>query len=156
MSPLDPAPAVRRPALIAAIALALLAILVLVLRPGSGAAQPRAVFAAPSAAQLLESPALLVDIRTPQEWIETGVLPNARLITFQSPEQLLRDIEPHLQPGQAVALICRTGNRTSRAAARLAPMIDAPVIDVGGGMVRLIREGYRPERPTRAAGCTLC
>lgn len=112
--------------------------------------------AQPSAAELQEAPVLLVDIRTPAEWAETGVLPNARLITFDSPAQFLRDLEPHLQPGQPVALICRTGNRTSRAARMIAPALDVPVVDIAGGMFRLIGEGYRPERATAAQGCTIC
>jgi rhodanese-related sulfurtransferase len=123
-------------------------------------AQPLAaqqIFTAqPSAAQLLESPVLLVDIRQPHEWVETGVLPNALLLPFDSPAQFLDALAPHLQPGQPVALICRTGSRTAQAAQMIAPALDVPVIDLGGGMFRLLREGYQPAQPTRAQGCTIC
>jgi rhodanese-related sulfurtransferase len=146
----------RRPALIAALSLALLGALVLSLMPDRGAAQAPPITAAPSAAQITAAPVLLVDIRRPEEWVETGVLPNALLITFESPAQFLRALAPHLQPGQPVALICRTGNRTAQAARILAPVLEQPVIDLAGGMFRLMAEGYRPERPTRAAGCTVC
>ena len=123
-------------------------------------AHAQQVYAAqPSAQQLVDTPALLVDIRRPEEWVQTGVLPNAVLLTyehFSSPEEFLDALAPHMQPGQPVALICRTGNRTSRAARALAERMDVPVIDVMGGMFRLMGAGYSPERPTSAQGCTIC
>ncbi|MCC5960600.1 MAG: rhodanese-like domain-containing protein [Rhodobacteraceae bacterium] len=112
--------------------------------------------AQPSAQQLQDAPVLLVDIRQPHEWVETGVLPNAVLLPFDSPDAFVAALRPHLQPGQPVALICRTGNRTSRAARILAQRLDVPVIDVQGGMFALMDAGYAPERPTRAQGCTIC
>lgn len=145
-----------RPALIALLGLVLLAALALAFLPGRGDAQGRLQRAAPSAAEIIAAPVLLVDIRTPQEWVQTGVLPNAKLITFENPAQFLRDLAPHLQPGQPVALICRSGARTSRAARTLAPVLEQPVIDLAGGMNRLVAQGYTPLPPTRAAGCTIC
>ena len=112
--------------------------------------------AQPSVQQIEDSPVLLVDIRQPQEWVETGVLPGALLLTFDNPDQFLADLAPHIQPGQPVALICRTGNRTARAAQIIAPALDVPVIDLAGGMFRLMGAGYQPERPTREQGCTIC
>jgi len=112
--------------------------------------------AAPNAQQLESAPVLLVDIRQPQEWIQTGVLPNALLIPFDDAESFLRALEPHLQPGRPVALICRSGNRTSRAAHLIAGALPVPVIDVQGGMLRLLAQGYVPSPPQRAAGCTIC
>lgn len=112
--------------------------------------------AQPSAQQLQDAPVLLVDIRQPQEWVETGVLPNALLLPFNDPDSFLRALRPHLQPGQPVALICRTGNRTARAARLVAGELSVPVVDVAGGMFRLIGAGYQPQMPTRAQGCTIC
>lgn len=111
---------------------------------------------APTAQQITEAPVLLVDIRQPREWVETGVLPDALLLTFNDPDQFLADLAPHVQPGQPVALICRTGNRTARAAQIIAPALDVPVIDLAGGMFRLMDAGYQPARPSRAQGCTIC
>ena len=105
---------------------------------------------------LAETSALVVDIRQPQEWIQTGVLPNALLLTFADSAQFLAELQPHLQPGQPVLLICRTGNRTARAAAMIAPQLDVPVVDVTGGMYRLIAEGYSPAAPRAAQGCRIC
>jgi rhodanese-related sulfurtransferase len=112
--------------------------------------------AEPSAQQLQDVPVLLIDIRQPQEWVETGVLPNALLLTFNDPASFLQQLQPHLQPGQPVALICRTGNRTARAAQMIAASLDVPVIDVAGGIFRLLDAGYQPATPTRAQGCTIC
>ena len=112
--------------------------------------------AQPSAQQIQDAPMLVVDIRQPHEWVETGVLPDALLLPFNNPDQFLADLAPHLSPGQPVALICRTGNRTARAARIIAPALDVPVIDLAGGMFRLMGAGYHPERPTRAQGCTIC
>lgn len=115
--------------------------------------------AQPSAQQLQDVPVLLVDIRRPEEWVQTGVLPNAVLLTyehFNTPDEFLAALEPHLTPGQPVALICRTGSRTSRAAPALATHLDVPVIDVAGGMFRLMGDGYSPAKPTRAQGCAIC
>ena len=115
--------------------------------------------AQPSAEQLQEAPVLLVDIRRPEEWVQTGVLPNAVLLTyehFNTPEEFLTALEPHITPGQPIALICRTGSRTSRATRAVSERLDVPVIDVAGGMFRLMGNGYRPATPTRAQGCTIC
>ncbi|TVS06897.1 MAG: rhodanese-like domain-containing protein [Rhodobacteraceae bacterium] len=130
-----------------------IALLLLSLQPASA---QQIYTAQPSAQQLQEAPVLLVDIRRPEEWVETGVLPNALLLTFESPAQFLTDLRPHLQPGQPVALICRTGNRTARAAHLIAADLDVPVVDVAGGIFRLMGAGYRPDRPTSAQGCTIC
>jgi len=147
----------RHPVLaLAAFVIALSGAVAMVVLPDRGDAQGRPLTATPSAVELARAPVLLVDIRRPEEWVETGVLPNALLITYESPAQFLRALAPHLRPGQPVALICRTGNRTARAARVLAPVLEQPVIDLAGGMVRLMAEGYRPAPPTREAGCTLC
>lgn len=114
--------------------------------------------AQPSAAELQEADVLLVDIRRPEEWQQTGVLPNARLLTYEhfaSPEAFLEALAPQLD-GRPVALICRTGNRTNIAARALAARLAQPVIDIQGGITRLIRDGYRPDAPTRAQGCETC
>ncbi len=60
---------------------------------------------------------ILVDIRTPQEWTRTGTPLSARLVTLQS-ERFLSTINA-LQaerPDASVALICRSGTRSTRAA----------------------------------------
>ncbi|TVP71931.1 MAG: rhodanese-like domain-containing protein [Rhodobacteraceae bacterium] len=115
--------------------------------------------AQPTVAQIETADVLLVDIRRPEEWLETGVLPGAVLLTyehFETPDAFIAALGPHLKPDQPVALICRTGSRTSRAAPALAARLDVPVIDLGGGMFRLMADGYRGVRPIADQGCAIC
>ncbi|MGH1578411.1 rhodanese-like domain-containing protein [Planktotalea sp.] len=99
---------------------------------------------------------LLVDIRQPQEWKDSGVVEGAVLQTFTSAESFLKAVAPKLEEGQRLALICRSGNRTSRASRKIAALVDFPVVDVQGGMIRVVKEGYRPVKPTRKMGCQSC
>jgi len=137
------------------LAMRLVLVLLVMLLPLPLAAQ-QILAAAPSAEEIERAPILLVDIRQPQEWVQTGVLPNALLIPFDDPSSFLQALEPHLEPGRPVALICRSGNRTGQAAQRIAGALQVPVIDLQGGMLRLLAQGYIPAPPTRAAGCTIC
>ena len=118
--------------------------------PSFGQAPPNMASEPLTGAALAADPGtLVVDIRTPGEWADTGVIAGALLVTYDDAESFLRQIAPHLAPGQTLALVCRSGNRTSRAARQIAPLIDNPVVDVAGGMNRILREGYLP---VRAAG----
>ncbi|CUX82450.1 MAG: Rhodanese-related sulfurtransferase [Roseibaca calidilacus] len=132
--------------------------LVALLGLGSPALAQQHYVAQPSASELQAADVLLVDIRRPEEWKQTGVLPNAHLLTyeqFDTPEAFLEALAPQLD-GRPVALICRTGNRTNIAARALAERLDQPVIDIQGGIMRLMRDGYSPDTPTRAQGCETC
>ena len=123
---------------------------------GRGRTPENLTLASLSGEALQDEGLLLVDIRTPGEWQQTGVIEGARLVTYTDAESFLAEVRPHLQAGQSLALICRSGNRTSRATRQIAGQIDAPVIDVAGGMNRVLAEGYAPVAPTRAMGCTVC
>ncbi|MBU0498458.1 MAG: rhodanese-like domain-containing protein [Gammaproteobacteria bacterium] len=60
----------------------------------------------------------LIDIRTPQEWRQTGVAPGAGRVDFyQGPAALLQGILEAAGGNKdaPIALICRTGNRTTQA-----------------------------------------
>jgi len=99
---------------------------------------------------------LLVDIRRPEEWKQTGVIEGALLVTYESPEDFLRTVTPKLVNGQRLALICRSGNRTSHASRQIAGLVDFPVVDIDGGMLRVLGEGYRSVEPTQEMGCQSC
>ena len=98
----------------------------------------------------------VVDIRTPNEWKETGVIKGAHLLTFGSPESFLNEIRPKLASYQKLALICRSGNRSSRAARKVTKRVNWSVVDVQGGMTRVLGNGYKTVQPTRAMGCETC
>ncbi|PID35986.1 MAG: sulfurtransferase [Rhodobacterales bacterium] len=99
-------------------------------------------------AEMRAPDALLVDIRTAPEWVDTGVIPEAELVTFTYPDVFLEDIRGQLGDKKLV-LICRTGNRSGRAAQILSEMIDNPILSVDGGMRDLIAGGYKTSAPVR-------
>ncbi len=72
-----------------------------------------------AAAALAAGKVVLVDIRTPPEWKETGVAKGAKLINMQHPQgatgftsALLEQVGGNKDA--PIALICRTGNRTTQ------------------------------------------
>ncbi len=86
---------------------------------------------------------LIVDIRTAPEWAETGVIEGAELVTFENADSFLAEIGPKLSEGQDLILICRSGNRTERAAQMLAGRLPNRIISVDGGMKAQMSNGYR-------------
>lgn len=124
---------------------------------GGGAQAQNVTLEAPSGSSLAaDDSLLLVDIRTPEEWKQTGVVAGALLVTYSTPEAFLQAVTPHLKPGQRLGLICRSGNRTSRAAQQIAPLFQGDVVDIEGGMSRVLGQGYKPVKPSRAQGCQTC
>ena len=84
----------------------------------------------------------IVDIRTPAEWMETGVIKGAKTITFNATDKegFLNELKANVDLKKPVALICRSGRRSAAAA-----MIDSPelnIINLDGGMGSLINQGY--------------
>ncbi len=100
-----------------------------------------------TAEQMQDTNALVVDIRTPQEWVETGVIDGARLLTFRDPQSFLAQVGPDLADGRDLILICRSGNRTAAAAKALAGQVDNRIVSVAGGMKKVIAAGYTPVPP---------
>jgi len=119
-------------------ALAWFAALTLTLTPAIAA--PGAELSAPDAlAQVKAGKLLLVDIRTPGEWKETGVAQGAVRIDMQHPkggpgfmEELLKNTKG--DKNAPVALICRTGNRTTQVQRYLEAHGFARVFNVREGM----------------------
>lgn len=94
-----------------------------------------------TADEMVGSGGLIVDIRAPEEWAETGVLPEARLVTFADAESFLAAVAPDLADGRPLILICRSGRRSAAAAEALAGRIANPIISVDGGMSAVIAAG---------------
>jgi rhodanese-related sulfurtransferase len=75
---------------------------------------------APEAADAVNAGKItLIDIRTPAEWKQTGVAKGAKLINMAHPQgpdafvaQLLAEMKG--DKNAPIALICRTGNRTTK------------------------------------------
>ena len=79
---------------------------------------------------------VLLDIRSPQEWIETGIAKVAQPLTMHNQEFLpgLQKILSQNQ-GKKIAIICATGGRTAWLQAELENRGIKNVIDVSEGML---------------------
>lgn len=79
---------------------------------------------------------ILLDIRTPQEWKETGIASVAIPLTMHS-QQFLSGFQKVVEenPGKTIGIICATGGRTQWLQAELAKRGFAPVVNVSEGMM---------------------
>ncbi|MDP2825908.1 MAG: rhodanese-like domain-containing protein [Sulfuritalea sp.] len=115
-----------------AVAVALLA--------AAGFARAAPDLAAPDAAAAVAAGKItLIDIRTPPEWKETGIARGARLVNMLHPQgaqgfvdQLLGEVKG--DRSAPIALICRTGNRTTQVQRYLQSVGFTQVYNVNEGM----------------------
>lgn len=96
--------------------------------------------------KLLAEGVKIYDIRRPEEWKQTGVIKGSRLLTLFDRKGVNRDFMPtfakEVRPDEKVILICRTGNRTQKAADYIANELGyKKVYNVKDGITRWIREG---------------
>lgn len=99
-------------------------------------------------ARLAASGAALIDIRTAPEWKETGVIAGAKLLTFFDEKgrvdapAWLTQLKAASKAGQAIVLVCRSGNRSRTAAQFLTQQAGfKTVYNASGGMNAWSREG---------------
>ncbi len=79
----------------------------------------------------------LIDIRTPQEWRQTGVAPGAGRVDFyRGPDVLVQSVLQMVggDKNAPIVLICRTGNRTAVAQKYLQGLGFTQVYNVSEGM----------------------
>ena len=78
---------------------------------------------------------ILVDIRTPEEWGQTGIGDGAVALDMRAPSfaQTIVTLQK-ARPGLPIALICRTGNRSSYAIRALGKAGVTGLVDVAEGM----------------------
>ncbi|WP_299353653.1 rhodanese-like domain-containing protein [uncultured Shimia sp.] len=82
-----------------------------------------------------EGSLILIDVRRPEEWQETGVAKGAWLLDMTDKQfgpRLMAVLERN--PNHQVAIICRTGNRTNYLMSVLAENKIEGVLDVSAGM----------------------
>ncbi len=97
--------------------------------------------------KLLEEGVPVIDIRTPQEWLQTGVIEGSHLLTlFQAYGGVNPDFVPRLgelvNPEDPVVLVCRTGSRTRTAAEALVNQLGyKKVYNVERGILDWIAHG---------------
>ena len=92
----------------------------------------------------------VIDIRTPGEWRQTGIVKGAKTIMFfddrggYNVDKFLVELNKVVKKDEPFALICRTGSRTAMISDFLDKELGYKVINLTGGMVKLMREGYTP------------
>jgi len=92
----------------------------------------------------------IIDIRTPGEWIETGIVKGAYIIMFFDEKgkfnvpEFLAKLDKVVKKGEQFALICRTGSRTGEISKFLSSQLGYNVINLAGGMMKLRHEVYKP------------
>lgn len=98
-------------------------------------------------APLLDRGVVVIDVRRADEWRATGLVPGSRTVTaFDAQGQLdprfADEIRATVAPDREIALICRSGNRSSRAARLLTAQLGyTHVYNVDGGIAEWLREG---------------
>jgi len=93
--------------------------------------------------EIIDSKIPIVDIRTPPEWHETGIIKGAIPIMFFNQRggydvrDFLTKLNQKVDTTKPFALICRTGSRTTMLSAFLSQKLNYDVINLKGGMVYL-------------------
>ncbi|AQW83663.1 rhodanese-like domain-containing protein [Campylobacter pinnipediorum] len=85
----------------------------------------------------------IVDIRTPAEWRETGIIKGAKTITLiNDKNEFINSLKSSIDIKKPFALICRSGHR-SMMATHMIDSHDIKVINLEGGMMKIMSEGYK-------------
>jgi len=93
----------------------------------------------------------IIDIRTEGEWVQMGVIRDSILITFfdersgYDTEAFLEELNKVVEKDEEFAIICNTGSRTRLIANFLGKKHDYKVVNLTGGMTKLLKEGFKPE-----------
>jgi phage shock protein E len=91
------------------------------------------------AAEMAESPDVVVlDVRTPEE-VALGALPGARNIDLSAPD--FADQIDGLDRDVTYLVYCQSGNRSSQATAQMADLGFTDVYELDGGVVAWVGEG---------------
>jgi rhodanese-related sulfurtransferase len=100
--------------------------------------------------EFLKKDIKIIDIRTPAEWRETGIVNGAYTIMFFDEQgnynvpEFLKALDKVVKKDEQFALICRVGSRTGMVSEFLSKDLGYRVINLKGGIMKLISEGYKP------------
>ena len=102
--------------------------------------------------EFLKKDIKIIDIRTPAEWRETGIVNGSYTIMFFDEQgnynvpEFLKALDKAVKKDEQFALICRVGSRTGMVSEFLSKDLGYRVINLKGGIMKLISEGYKPVR----------
>lgn len=91
----------------------------------------------------------IIDIRTPAEWKETGIVKGSYTLMFFDEmgnfyiPDFLRELDKIVKKDEPFALICRVGSRTGMVSEFLSDKLGYKVINLKGGIMKMIHEGYK-------------
>jgi len=93
----------------------------------------------------------IIDIRTESEWEKMGVIKGAYLITFFpevgacNPKLFMQELKRVVDKDEQFALISNTASRSKLVSNFLGKKNNYKVVNLIGGMKKLIKEGYKVE-----------
>ena len=93
----------------------------------------------------------IIDIRTQSEWEKMGIIKDAYLITFfpkdtdYNPKLFIKDLNQIVEKDEQFAIISNTASRTKLVSNFLGKKHNYNVINLIGGMTKLIEDGYKVE-----------
>lgn len=103
--------------------------------------------------------ALVIDVRTPREWNETGTIPSSRTLMFfdengeYDSQKWLAELRRIKKPDQAVILVCRSGKRSSKVGDFLDRDVGLKnIYHLENGITEWIRQGKATE-PCTSRSC---
>ncbi|MEE9424576.1 MAG: rhodanese-like domain-containing protein [Methylococcales bacterium] len=104
--------------------------------------------------ELQQQGAIVIDVRTPEEWDETGVIPGAKKAMFFNQQmqpvedEFLKEINKITNnTDKPVVLYCRSGGRSGKAANLLAEKtVLKNVYSLDGGIKQWLAEGKTTEK----------
>ncbi|HFD14178.1 MAG TPA: rhodanese-like domain-containing protein [Epsilonproteobacteria bacterium] len=91
----------------------------------------------------------IIDIRTPAEWKETGIVKDSYTIMFFDEkgnfnvESFLKQLNMAVKKDEQFALLCRVGSRTGMVSQFLSEKLGYKVINLKGGIMKMIHDGYK-------------
>jgi len=93
----------------------------------------------------------IIDIRTPEEWRETGIVKGAYTLTFFNKNGdydiygFLNSLNKIVKKDEKFALICRTGSRSKMVSNFLGNKLNYHVVNLKGGLMKLLQDGYKTQ-----------
>ena len=104
--------------------------------------------------QMMDDGVVLIDVRTPSEWTQTGIVPKSHAIMFfdekrkPHPQEWLHHASQYIAADKKVAIICRSGVRSQAVAEYLVSQHGyEQVYNVKGGMKAWMKAGNATVKP---------
>lgn len=105
--------------------------------------------------------ALILDIRTPEEWKATGIIPNSHPLQFfdkkgnNDPDKWLAEVKKlQADKDQPIVLVCRSGNRSSMVGKLLTQKLKMNNIHhLSNGMSHWLKSSQPVEKCTATLSC---